>query len=331
MRIGRFAMHLVLGCAASYAAAQTPTAQVLLSGACADLMHTVVTLLNSGRFLDAEVALAGPTTDGHRGVEPLCTGLALHNVASALAISGRLGEAEVFAQRALHVLEKFYPPDDPALLRTLQVLIAARFGQGETAKAREAFQRMQSIRSEDPEDRAAVHYLGAAFLQKSGEWRQAEVEYLKALAAFRERGLNATADEGAVLCGLGSLYANERRYEEAERILAHALSTFNAAKGTVPMDIVKLLELRGVIYMGMRKWGQAEADLWTALSMIDRESFNDPVILKRLLIRYASALRKTHQGREAHSIEARAASIRAIETADFVADVTDLRRTGKGR
>lgn len=205
MRVGRFAMHLVLGCAASYAAEQTPTAQVPLSGACTDLMHTVVTLLKSGRFLDAEVALAGPTADCHRDVEPLCTGLALHNVASALAISGRLGEAEVFAQRALHVLEKIYPPDDPALLRPLQVLIAARFGQGEIAKAREAFQRMQSILAEDPEDRAAVHYLGAAFLQKAGERREAEAEYLKALAAFRERGLGATADEGAVLCGLGSL------------------------------------------------------------------------------------------------------------------------------
>jgi tetratricopeptide (TPR) repeat protein len=198
-------------------------------------------------------------------------------------------------------------------------------------KARQAFQRMQSIRTEGRLEYALRNYLMAAFLQKAGQWREAEAEYLKALTVFRERGPGDSADEGSVLCGLGSLYGDERRYAEAEQILARALATFSAAKDTVPVDIVKLLELRGSLYIRMARWEQAEADLQTALSIVDRESCNDPIILRPLLVHYARVLRKMHRGHEASSLDARAASFRATGTANVVVDVTDLRRGSQVR
>jgi len=321
MRSGTLLLHLALGWTAQCAAAQGSASQVLPGGACAQLVQTVATLMKAGRLADAEAAIAGPPA------EP-CAGWALRSTANILAASGRPAEAEVFAERALHVMEKTHPPDDPALFGPLQVLVSVRFEQGKVGRAREAFQRMQSIRTEGPVEKALMHSLMAAFLQNAGQRREAEAAYQKALTAFGEGGFGKTADEGSVLCALGSLYVDERRYPEAEAILVRALATFSAAKDTVPVDIVKLLELRGVLYIRMGRWEQAGADLRTALSMLEGESCNDPVILKPLLVHYALVLRKTRRRQEATSLEARAASFRADGSADVV-DVTELRRAAK--
>jgi hypothetical protein len=49
------------------------------------------------------------------------------------------------------------------LLRPLEALAAARFEQGKTARAREAFKRMQAIRIPRPEDIALVHGTAATY------------------------------------------------------------------------------------------------------------------------------------------------------------------------
>jgi hypothetical protein len=77
-------------------------------------------------------------------------------------------------------------------------------------------------------------------------------------------------------------------------------------------------------------WGLAQDDLRDALSMIDREPFADPLVLRSILSKYSRVLRKTHHGREARSIEARAAVLPTDLTTAAVVDVTDLRAPAKG-
>jgi hypothetical protein len=60
------------------------------------------------------------------------------------SVSGRLADAERLAERSVLILEKTYTTNDVMLL--LQILAASRFEQGKTARAREAFKRMQAIR-----------------------------------------------------------------------------------------------------------------------------------------------------------------------------------------
>src|SRR5215472_1987549 len=89
-------------------------------------------------------------------------------VAVFMSVSGRYADAERLAERAVLILEKAYSPNDLVLLRPLQTLVASRFEQGKTAKARESFKRIQAIRIQRPEDGALVHGIAAALLQADG-------------------------------------------------------------------------------------------------------------------------------------------------------------------
>ncbi len=100
-------------------------------------------------------------------------------------------------------------PEDPVLLRSLQILATARFQQGKTAKAREAFQRMQMVQTRRPQDAALVHGVAAALLEAEGRRSEAESEYLAALRAWIDSGRGDTVDAGTILCGLASFTFTE--------------------------------------------------------------------------------------------------------------------------
>jgi hypothetical protein len=85
-------------------------------------------------------------------------------------VSGRMEEAEAMAERSVHTLELSLPPYDPGLLRPLQILAAARF-ERETGKAREAFRKMQAIRTTRTEDRWLVHAMAGPLLEAKANCR----------------------------------------------------------------------------------------------------------------------------------------------------------------
>ncbi len=70
---------------------------------------------------------------------------------------------------------------------------------------------MQSIQIRRPEDSALVHDTAAVLLEAEGKRAEAEAEYLAALRAEEEAGRGETADVGALLNDLGSLYIHEQR------------------------------------------------------------------------------------------------------------------------
>ena len=123
------------------------------------------------------------------GLEELCTGFLLHNMAVVMSASGRLGEAESFAERSVKVLEKSYPPEDLALLRPLASLSSALLDQRKIRKARAVFQRMLSVRTERPADRAQVHGLEGALLYAEAGTMKLRPSFSKLLPPGRNRGV----------------------------------------------------------------------------------------------------------------------------------------------
>jgi tetratricopeptide (TPR) repeat protein len=245
-------------------------------------------------------------------------------MASVFAVLGRVADAERFAARSVKVLDTIYAPDDLVLLRPLQVLAATSFEQGKMARAREAFQRMEAIRVDRPEDRALVHGIGAVLLQKQGKHKEAEAEYLAALQASDEAGLGASADAAAIVEALASLYIKEHRFDEARRILDRAQGIVEHAADAVPLDRVKHLELRGMLAAWQGDWQQAEQELSAAVAIADRQPQFDRYTLRSVLTAYAFVLHKNHRGREARSIDARLAALRRDHAIEDVVDVTDL-------
>ena len=96
------------------------------------------------------------------------------------------------------------------------------------------------------------------------------------------------------------------------------------------MDRIKFLALRGVLHSRLGDWRLAQDDLRDALSMVDREPFVDPVVLRPILNHYSQVLRKNHNGRDARSVAARAAALPTNPTTAAVVDLTDLRAPAKG-
>jgi tetratricopeptide (TPR) repeat protein len=291
---------------------------------CEELNQVVIAEVARGQVEAAERSLSAAPDGLVTSSEYTCAGLILTNMAALMSLSGRFAEAQRFAEQSISILEKSYPPDDLVLLRPLQILAGAQFEQGRTGRAREALNRMRSIRVERPEDRALVHGMAATQLCAEGKRTEAEPEYLAALRALEEAGRGNNADAGAVLTGLASLYIEELRFDAARRALGRALGIFTTAKDSVPMDRIKLLNVRAVLLVRKGEWLEAERDLSDALSMVERESREDSVIFRSLLTNYAGVLRKNHHRREARTIERRASVLRANRAEDVVVDVTDF-------
>jgi tetratricopeptide (TPR) repeat protein len=290
---------------------------------CIGLNQIALTQAANGHVVEAESSLALATAAGDEGAQGPCIGYVLCNMAALMSISGRPAEAERLAEQSVKVLERFYLPTDPVLLRPLQILAAVRLETGRTARAREAVKRIQSIPINGPKDSALVHGIAGTLLQIEDRKSEAEAEYLAAFRAWEEAGCRESADAAAILCSLATLYMEEQRLEEARRALDSVVVIYSRAKDVVPMDRIKFLNLRGVLRGRLGDWQQAEYDLRDALSMADREPSVEPLVLRSILNNYSRVLRKNHHGRDARFNETRAAALPPDRTTAVV-DLTNL-------
>jgi tetratricopeptide (TPR) repeat protein len=295
-----------------------------MDAACVELNQTAAAQITNGQFALAESLLSTALSSGLDRSGDSCAGVVLNNMAALLSIQGRIAEAERFAERSVHILEARYPPDALVLLRPLSVLASVRFEQGKLGGAREAFKRMQIIRTETPADRALVHATAAVLLDAEGRLADAEAEYLATFHAWEEAGKAETAEAGAIFNSLGALYVKENRLDEARRALDRALMIFNRAKDAVPTDRIKAHHVRGVLSARQGAWQEAEQELSEALAMADREPWVEPAALRSLLISYGYVLRRNHHRREARAVEARAAGMQRGSTRSEIVDVTEL-------
>jgi tetratricopeptide (TPR) repeat protein len=322
MRIIGLTLYIWLAFGAIYAAAQNAS-RPAPSSACIEFNRTVLNQVSTGRLADAEAVLSRALASNANGLEELCTGFLLHNMAVIMSASGRLGEAESFAERSVKVLEKSYPPEDLALLRPLASLSSALLEQRKIGKARAVFQRMLSVRTERPDDRAVLHTTAAALLQAEARYKDAELEYFRALAAREEAGRGQTADIAQLLNMLANLYIVDKRFDEAGHILDRALAIFAVTGDGVLKDPTSL-NSQAAVHIHRGEWRKAEEVLRSAITAADSEMRLDPLTLETLLVNYAYVLRKNHRQREARAAEARAATLYSDRTIDPVVDASEL-------
>lgn len=305
--------------------AQNDDSDVRALSSCFQLNEAAIANVTGGRLNEARTLALTTKISGDERAQSECTGFVLGNIARAASVIGHAVEAESLAEQSVHILEKLFLPNDWQLLRPIQILAAVRLESGKTAKAREAVERLQAIRIERPEDSAIVHATVGALLQIEGRLTEAEREYTAALHASEAAGRGESGDTASILHCLASLLLAEHRLDEAGQMLDRSIATYRRAKDSLPIDQIKLLDLRGVLHARLGKWDQAEEDLRGALLMADRQPFIDPAVLRWILTNYSYVLRKNHHRREARSVEARRASLPPTErTAATVVDLTDL-------
>ena len=254
--------------------------------------------------------------------EEECAGLLFSARAAVLAVSGRMADAEVDAERALAILEKSHPGDHPILFRPLHTLAFSRFEQGKTKTAWQAYRRMTLIRSEGPQDRALVHGMAASLLCSQRKFPEAVAEYGMALRDFAEAGRGNSADSAAVRVSRARVFLEERQFASARQELDGATAILAAARGVVTMDRIVLQQTRGLLHARMHQWPEAEQDMRVALGLADREGAQSAVT-EGALLEYGLVLRKVHRNQEARSIVARAAGLRS-QSGSTVVDIAEL-------
>jgi tetratricopeptide (TPR) repeat protein len=294
-----------------------------LSSDCIAAIQRAVADTAKGRVAFAEEVLHAALARSGVGAFA-CSGLILHNLATLALLSGRFAEGEGLAMRSIADLDRAYPPDHVALLRPLQVLISTRLEQGKKARAREVFQRLTAIRSPKPEQRAIIHGITGSLLQSTGDRRQAEVEFRAALDCWTESGRGETSDAAAVLTSIGTLYVEDRRYEDALQSLDRASAIFSRTEDSSPLDHSKLLGVRGTMHARRREWQSAENDFRSALSLIDGQARVDPAYVIALLTSLSEALDKNHRRQEGRQVKTRASTLRRTALSTMVVDVSDL-------
>ena len=280
--------------------------------------------LTNGHWDEIELLITMAQSPDYGSAQQACAGVVLSKVANYMVVYGRLDEAEMYAAKSIHILERFYPAKHVVFLLPLNVIASVRFEHGQIGRAREAFQRMQALHVEGPEDRATVHAFSGSLLVAERRYPEAESAYVAAIRLWEQAGHGEMADTGTVYAALGSLYITERRFDDARRALNSALSIFTSAKDAVPVDRFKLLQVRARVEVGQHRWREAERNLEEAASLADSLPGLDPILLLHMLRDYATVLRRDHRRREARAIEARAAILERLTTPNAAIDASEL-------
>jgi len=313
-----------LGCALWAQGAASQDGEV--GNACADLNRRAIEQATMGQLREAETALATAMGDSTKRHEPACGGLLLNNLATVLYLSGRLAEAEVFAERSVSTLEPVLGPNTTGLLGPLHVLASARLEQGKIGKAREAIIKMRRIPLERAEERMVVHGAVAVLFQAEGRFTDSESEFRSALVEWERAGKPSGAEVASLFGGLASLYLRAERLDDAAREVDRAMTALTAAPNAVPMDRVRLLQLRATLDLRKGNWRQAERDLEQAIALAREEPRADAQLPASIMTAYGELLRKHHQRREARQVEESARALRGHLATDEMVDVTELRR-----
>jgi len=237
-----------------------------ISEECGRINSTVVAQVVRGAVDDAQRVVSGQLTDSLSRTEPTCAGLLYSNIAAGLQRSGRLDEAEHFAERAIAHFQVDLPPDDRVYLRPLEILASVDLAQQRIAKARDVFRRMQMVRLADPSDRVLILSTGCALLELEEKWEQAALQLTGALSALIEAGKRDSADHATMLGELATVYIHENRYHEAGTVLDRALNILGGANDAGPLDRVKLLNSRAVVCVHQNRW-KRQNPLWPRRSL----------------------------------------------------------------
>ena len=298
-----------------------------LENGCADLNRRVIEQAAIGQLREAETALAEAMENSTLRHEPVCVGLLLNNLATILYQSGRLAEAEVFAERSVSTLEPALGPNTTGLMRPPRPRKRAARTR-ENRKAREALTKMRRIPWR-AEDRMLVHGAAAVLFHAEGRFTDSESEFRSALVDWESAGKPGGAEAASLFGGLASLYLSAERLDDAARVLDRALAALTTAPNAVPMDRIRLLQVRVALDLRKGSWREAERDLEQAIVLARGEPRSGAELPASMMAAYAQLLRKHHQRREARLVEQSARALRGHLVIDNTVDVTELRRKSK--
>jgi tetratricopeptide (TPR) repeat protein len=296
-----------------------------LDPVCGEYRLQVQDYIDARDLQQAESMLRPMLVEGSPFQAGSCFGEVLSDMATVMLLSGRLAEAEAFGRRSVAALENAYPRHSPDLLNPLGTLALAYLKQAKISKAREVVNRMQSISSPGPRQRALVHALTASLRNAEGKLREAEAEAMATLRLYDEIGVSNTGTFASMLVSLSAIYVRQHRPAEAEQALLRGIAILEIVADAAPLDWIRVLQTRAILHEKQSRWNEAARDLQQALLLVDREPQAEPLTVQMLLANYAFVLRKMHRKQDARKIETQASAFRRDHPElEYVVDANSL-------
>jgi tetratricopeptide (TPR) repeat protein len=147
---------------------------------------------------------------------------------------------------------------------------------GELERATQLARRVvELVRVEDPAALAAALETSGRLLLHSGRWRDAEAAFGEALQ--QKTPPIAKQLRASLLWGLGSVYAHERRNDEAIPRLQESLALTEEMKGRDSIEAANTMEVHAAAYDYAGRYRDAEALFRRAIAINEKLSTGEPV------------------------------------------------------
>ena len=233
------------------------------------LTHLGVLLFRSGRAGEAEAPLQEALERRRRQAEDDATvAESLSNLASVRLELGKVDQAVDGYAQAVAIYESTLGPNHPDLAVALQNLGLARYRAGHIAEAGPMLQRSAEILATtlgpDHRQRLAVLSNLAGRALDVGDLDQAQ----RWAAEVVDRQASAGAPPGVVSTSrrlLARVLQQQRRYDEAERVLRQALADLRTA-GSEPVSVATTRVALGSLLLEAGRVSEAESILRPALT-----------------------------------------------------------------
>ena len=237
------------------------------------------------------------------------------NLCTVLADGDQLEEAEQMGRLALNLLERAYGPDHPFTARALHSLGRVLQAQNRIEEAREVYERaLNKCQFVGELEKASVQGSLGSVYAALGYYPKAELLFNQALAT-RERVLGPNNSEVvSVLNNIGVLYADQRRWTDAIRVLERGLAINDGAAQNPVVTVPLLMNLACAYYNDGQyrkgRYAQSEALFRRILAIQEARFGPDHAQVANALVNLAMACAAQKNFREAKQIEGRAVAIR---------------------
>ncbi len=192
---------------------------------------------------------------------------------------------------------------------TTRMSVANRLqAEGSYADARKLYEQAVSESTYSKERYAQATNNFAAHLYETGDYKQAEPMYRKAIAEWR--ALNQNGRLGVTVSNLATLYRKTGRFSEAIDTFNEAQTLISAAHGTESPELISCLVNWSEAYRASGRLTEAEATAAKALALSEQTFAATDGRLSHTLHAYAAALQSIGRVSETLGLHERALSIR---------------------
>lgn len=285
-------------------------------------------LYEEGHFREATEALEKALRHAER-FGPLDVRLptTIHALGFLYQEQGKYSKAANLYSRAIHLWERIGPDQHDAILQSTGNLIGTYMeSHNYSAASKLMASRLpeMELSATKWKDRAILLNLRASLAETEHRYSKAESLYRESLALWEQHGPTEDKNIAIVLMNLSHVFATTKRNQNALDMALGSLAILEKLDPTVRPLTIKALDHAGMLYMRLRRPGDAERLYRRALTLVESSFGQDHTVRAYIMLRYSPVLRALHQDSRAKTMATEAETILRRSGQTLTIDVHEL-------